>query len=821
MKLLQPLPNRFLILISIILLIVSQQAVAQVPAGVDPNNLSNIKIDELSDEQIMTILKQGESTGLTLEQAQELATKRGLPAAEAQKLKDRIAKIQAAKGIEGKITPDKETKVVEKIAEESEKANLVTGKIEDAGGFSKGVKSIVYGQEYFRNGDLKLYDKSTDAKAPSNYIIGIGDEIGISIFGYSYYNEVLKVDNRGAINPSQMGPIFIKGLSYEKAKQLIKSKMSQYFDLSNNKLDITLAYSRSITVNIVGEVIKPGSYKIPAINTAFNALIIAGGPNDIGSLRNIQVRREGKIVKTLDVYAFLNDPNSKQDFYLEENDFIVVTASKKLIKVAGEINRSATYELKDTESFKELLLYAGGFKSNANTSVLQLTRYTANGIRVFDIQWDSLQKTNTVFKLMPGDSIYVRTNVADMKNTVTVKGAVSLPGNFEFKQGDKVLDLIQKAGGLRVGAISQSGYLIRYKDDEKLEFKTINIDEVLKTPSSANNILLNDRDLLIISSYKDYLDSMKVKVMGEVRNPINLDFSQGMTLGNALFLAGGLNITSDNLRIEISRISFFADTYIDGDPVKIDVEKIQVPKNLLLNTEQLNFKLQPFDQIFVRRIADFEYQQNVEIVGEVKYPGVYSKIHKDDRISDLLKRSGGLTKYAFPEGAYLYRPELQGNFIVLKLEDVLKNRNSKYNYILKNGDRLTIPTVIDFIGIRGKTTEYLSIIDREQINAPYIRGKRANYYVKEFGNGFSKNSWRRKTYVIENNAKVNRTRNFYIFKIYPKVRKGSVIYVVNKPVKPEKEKDVQKTPFDWNKFIENTSVKITGIATIYLLFRNL
>ncbi len=792
---------------------------AQTPAGIDPNNLSNVRIDEMSDAQIMQILKQGEGAGVTVEQAELFARKRGLPAAEATKFKERIGKIQsqgrAGATEDTQTTP--ESTIIKKVEEEADKANATTGKIVDGGGNASGTKSTIYGQEYFRIGDIKIFDKSTDAKAPSNYVIGIGDELGISVFGYSFYNEILKVDTRGAINPQQMGPIFIKGLTFEKAKSLIRSKMSQYFDLGNNKLEITLAYSRSITVNIVGEVVKPGSYKIPALNTAFNALILAGGPNDIGTLRNIQIRRDGKVVRILDVYEFLNNPNSKQDYFLEDNDYIIIPSINKLVRLGGEVNRATQFELKENEGLTDLIKYAGGLKEAAYKEKIQVIRRSNLESKILELNLDSLMKINKDFPLVNGDQITIKSTLSEILNKITVRGAVNFAGDYNLIKGEKVYDLIKKAGGLKMDANLDNAYLVRTKQDQTKEYFRINIKELMSNKSSNQNLTLQTFDVITIYSNIDYVESLGIELFGAVRKPGKLDFVNGMTLGDALQNAGGLKLEAENLRIEISRLSYFSENYNDGQDVRVIIESIKLNSNAsFLSDADAQIILQPFDQVFVRQVPNFELQQNITLRGEVKYPGVYSLLSKDEKINDLIKRAGGLTRFAFPESATLFRPSLAGGFIVIKLNDALKSQSSKYNYVLREGDILTIPTVTDFVAIRGASLEYLSVLDKDQVNAPFVSGKRAKYYIKEFGNGFTEESWKKKTYIIQPNAKINRTRDLGIIRIYPKVTKGSTIYVVNK-VKKEKQIKKESEPFNWNKFIENTTLKLTGLATFFIL----
>lgn len=814
---------RFSIIYLLFSILLIANSNAQAPAGIDPNNLSTIKVDELSDEQVMQILKQGEGAGVSIEQVELFARKKGLPASEAAKFKDRISKIQTTNrtGNKGAAFTSPEDSIMKKNTkvEFDEKKDTEIEDIKEKK--TNKIKSTIYGQEFFRNGDIKVFDKSTDAKAPSNYTIGIGDEFGISVFGYSYYNEVLKVDARGAINPQQMGPIFVKGLSFEKAKSLIRAKMAQYFDLSNNKLEITLAYSRSITVNIVGEVMNPGSYKIPAINTAFNALILAGGPSDIGTLRSIQIRRDGKTIKTLDVYEFLNNPNSKQDFYLEDNDYLVVANIQKLVKLSGEVNRATQFELKEKEGINDLLKYAGGLKLGAYKEKIQVVRRSSIESKILDINIDSLQKINKDFALMNGDSVIVKSAVNDILNKVSIKGAVNFAGDYNLSKNDRLFDLIKKAGGLKNDANLDNAYLVRTKQDQTKEYFRINLKDLMTNKNSDQNLVLQQLDVLTIYSNKDYIEALGIQVFGAVRKEGIFDYVSGMTLGDALQNAGGLRLEAENLRIEISRLSYFSPNYNDGQEVRVITESIKLSSNnSYLSDADAQIKLQPFDQIFVRSVPNFELQQNITIRGEVKYPGVYTLISKDEKIEDVIKRAGGLNRFAFAEAATLYRPSLPGGYIVLKLNEVLKSEKSKYNFSLREGDILTIPTVTDFVSIRGSSIEYLSVLDKDQVNAPFVSSKRAKYYIKEFGNGFTKESWRKKTYVIQPNAKINRTKNYLIFKVYPKVTKGSTIYVVNK-IKKDKQIKKESEPFNWNKFIENTTLKVTGIATLFLLFKQL
>jgi polysaccharide export outer membrane protein len=779
-------------------------------------DLRNIKSDQLTDEQIREYINQASASGMSDEQIERIVVSRGLPPAELSKLKARISSIR---------TPSmKNTQYV--VPVDSTRANTEADSMTSFFSRPFTIEALgnqsneIYGHHLFKNTSLQTFEKASDVKAPDNYLIGLGDEFAISVFGFSYYNEVLKVDGAGFINPSGIGPINVKGITLEKAKKLIKAKFSGYFDFSNNQLAISLAYSRIITVNIIGEVNKAGSYKLPAINTVFNALIAVGGPSEIGSVRNIQLKRNSKVIKTFDVYEFLSNSNTQEDYFMENNDYLFIPAASKVVSITGEVKRPMRYELKPKEGLAELLLFAGGLTSKSYAQLINLSRLSEDGKQklLLSFSLDSLVKSKKTFMLQDGDEIFISAKSEEMSQFVQIDGTVNMPGRFEFKEGERISDLLKKANGFKFESMLEKAFLIRLKPDLTKEYISINLKSIIDNPNSTENILLQRGDLLRIVSNRDFSDELQVEAIGAFRNPNPLTYSEGMTLGDLLFLAGGLKMEADILNIEVARISFFTDEYKPGESSRIIIKILKVGKDIKIADDQLSFQLRPFDQVFARIVPDFEYQQNLTLVGEVKYPGIYAMENKDERLSDLVKRAGGINRFAFAEGATLYRPSLPGGYIVMNLKDAMKSAKSKYNYVLKAGDVISVPRTIDFIAIRGDV-EYLQILNQEQVNAPFVQGKRANYYIKEFANGFTKTSWKKKSYVVDNNAKVNRTKNFLLFKIYPKVKKGSVVYVIPKPEKVKKTRP--SDPVDWNRAIENVTIKLTGLATLVILFQTI
>ncbi|MFI5172398.1 MAG: polysaccharide biosynthesis/export family protein, partial [Chitinophagales bacterium] len=281
----------------------------------------------------------------------------------------------------------------------------VVAEIMEAADETPGVPPAIWGQDLFRNGSVDLFDKVTNAKVNDNYILGEGDQITVAIWGFAYYNQSFTVNEDGYVTTLEVGRIYLKGLTFSAAKQLLRQRFASAFDLSNSKFDVTLTYSKSIKVNIIGEVVSPGSYNISSLNTAFNALVAAGGVTDIGSVRNIQVKRNGKIIRTLDVYQFLMNPGSTDDTYLEANDYIIVNGIGRVVEIQGEVYRPFKYELIPGENLNEAIYYSGGLKSTAYTRNVSIYRYTNNENKVLDINLDSLIKMKINVPLFNGDKV--------------------------------------------------------------------------------------------------------------------------------------------------------------------------------------------------------------------------------------------------------------------------------------------------------------------------------------------------------------------------------------------------------------------------------
>ena len=721
-------------------------------------------------------------------------------------------------------------------------------------------KAKIFGQDIFRNNKLNFYQKALDAKAPENYKLGPGDEISISIWGFNEFSETLEVDARGYISPSSYGRIYVKGLTFKNMRSLLKNKFSTFFDMQNSEIDVSLSYSKVITVNIVGEVYNPGSYVIPSINTAFNALISSNGPTQIGTVRNIYIKRNGKTVDSLDVYKFLFDPEKSHDIYLQDGDYLFVPPAKNLIEISGAVNRPYTYEAKDNESVSDMVRYAGGFSAKAYRDIITLKRLDYNDMRVFDVHSNDFD-SESVYN---GDELIVNHISNKLSNVITINGNIGVAGEYEYKNGEKLLELLNRAKCISQKTFLEKVYIIRLNSDRTKSHIAINLESILEDETHSDNILMQEYDIVNVMSIDDFDDNFNISVEGAVRNPGDFNFGDGMSLQSALFLAGGLTQQAEGSRVEISRIMEYDINSNKLKPRRAIVKNVKVGNDLVLSQEAENFELQPYDQIFVRSNPDFEPVINVQILGEVKYPGTYSILRKNEKISSLIKRSGGLTNYAYldgvkmyrkfevttendeeikdmnisdelkrtilndPEAASIYTEELESynneifnsepksskqinlDMVYLDLEKALKSNQSKHNLVLNEGDSIIIPKTMDVVHITGE----LMNLQGNSISAPYFSSKRANYYVKNFAGGFSKLNDRSNTVVVYPNGIAKKSKNFLFFKLSPKVSKGSTIRVSSK-IKKDKRKN--KGKIDWNQQIENAMLKLSAVLTLWVL----
>ena len=713
----------------------------------------------------------------------------------------------------------------------------------------------IYGQDFFRNNSINFFNRAYDNQAPDNYLLGENDELTISIWGLAEHSEVVVVNNNGYIYTKHAGRIYVGSKNLKTVKSLVKDRMSSFFDLSKSQFDLTLNYSRVISVNIVGEVYNPGSYSIPAVNTAFNALLAAGGPNQIGSVRNIYLMRNGKTIDSLDVYRFLFDPNTSQDLFMQNNDYLYVPVAENVVDLKGEINRPYTYEVKSSDKLSDLIKYSGGYTKMAYKNGVTINRIDNNSITTITV--DEVGASNLY--LRNGDEIIVNSIQGIPTDFVYVNSSTGVSGEYQFSEGERVYDLVLKSNSLSDDLFMESAYLVRTSENYSKDYIVLDIEKIIKDPTSKFNILLQEYDELFFLSKRDYIDNFEVVISGGVRKPNTFSFGEGVNLSNIISMAGGLSQEASGGKIDISRI-------VDYDPEtnhlkskRAIVRSFDISKNGQLSEEALDFSLEPYDQIAVRNNPDFEEVRTVVISGEVTYPGVYSLLSKDETISDLIVRAGGLKNTGDQNAIKMYRissveenkkneidffdddEEIVNGFfsdgefvqivplneekdainniktkyyeqyipVHVELKKALKYQSSKYNIVLNDRDSIFIPITQDLITITGA----LSNFDEPSISVPHLE-KRANYYINNYAGGFSKHNVRQNTLVISSSGKVTKAKDLGLFILYPRVKKGSTIKITE-DIKIKRQKP---EPVDWTRVLESTVTKISALASLYILY---
>ncbi len=756
----------------------------------------------------------------------------------------------------------------------------------------------IYGQQVFRNKSIALYNPSEDIRPPETYVLGPGDEISILIWGKSQESASFTINKEGYIQPDRMPRIPLKGVTYAKARSLLLSRYGEYFNFRKEDFEVTIDYSRTITVNIMGEAIESGSYNVPATNTAFNALVASGGPSDIGSVRNIKLMHPDGTSKQLDVYKFLLNPSIVKDYFLQNNDFIFIPVADIKVTIEGAIRRPFTYELLPGEGLKKLMLYAGGVTEDAYLKNIQVTRYENDEEIILDVDYRSIQNGASDFKLQRGDRILVKNIENTYKNFVEVVGAVEFPGQFELNRSMRVSQALNKAkllktarkdlafilrknldgstkwlkidvdnlsgandlelnvedriivydqsrfkdeetfvvaGSVRqpgtqpidsenslsvMDAIEMAGGLLPEATDYAYIFrknpKNINDQEYLRVDfddSKMMQTIVQPSDSIVLYDIKEFLQETTVRIEGATKKAITIPFDSTLSLRDAITLAGGLKLEAAKSRVDISRLIISED-----NDSRTEVNTISIDDNFQVDGQ--DFMLEAYDLIEVRTAPSFEMQNNVFLKGEVKYPGKYSLEANNEKISDILKKAGGLTEEAFPPGATLYRVEAGVGYVVLDLDEVMRFKNSKHDFILKDGDIIEIPKQKDFVAIRGLTKAKEIYPDRilktGQINVPYYKSKNAKWYVDEFAAGVGEDGRRRLITVEHPNGRIEKTEDYGIFKKYPTVQKGSIITVGRVEQKKEEEKKDRKD-VDWGKVFADAVAQATGIITLIFL----
>jgi protein involved in polysaccharide export with SLBB domain len=772
--------------------IVQSNAQSTLQEFLSSKDLSNFKVEYLSDADILRYKTFLQSSGLTESQAEQLALQKGLPTSELLKLKARVAGLSAVSDNKNNNGKSKSSN----YRQQEDTLSTSQNNLRD-NNLLKKPEDIIFGSDLFSNADLK-FEPNLRIPTPKNYIIGPDDEIAIDVYGFQETNPRLIVSPEGFINIPNVGYVAVNGLTIEAATKRIRDKMIKngYARIATGetKLEVSISKIRTIKVSIIGMAKKPGSYSLSSLSTVFNALYACGGPNEKGSLRKIEIIRNNKIIAVLDAYDFLLKGLQSNNIKLTDQDVIRIPAAEVLVKLKGEVKQPGIYEMLPTENLEQLIEYAQNFTGKAYTAAVTVTSYNNIERTIQDIKREKF----SLYKPKNGDEVNVGKLLDRFNNRVVIEGAVFRPGAYEFSNNLTLYELVQKANGLKEHAYKDRALLFRTNEDLTKEVIAFNLEDI-----AAKNILLKKNDSVVIASNKDFQELFTVTVDGEVKKPGVYEFYKGLTLKDIIFQTGGFTDAATPQRIEIAR-RIKKDTGITNTIA--EVLEVATAKDLLTGTD---VALQPWDVIMVRSNPGYKAQISVKIEGEVLYPGTYVLSTREDKVSDIIKRAGGLTPQADNRGATITRintsiykddavnriqkikkgTDTSTNQLIedlssptvkigLQLDEILNNKgNALENITLLEGDIITVPKQRNVVKVNGEVMFPTEVV--------FKQGADIDYYIDKAG-GFTENAKKGKLYVLNANGSAAKTKRFLFFRNFPDVTPGAEILVPKIEVKERK-----------------------------------
>lgn len=799
-------------------------------------DITSIKVDELSDEQISELVKRANEAGLSTTEFLQMAQMRGMSPLEIEKLRNRLEEIDlgAVSSRSGSVSKRNPRRQVDL-------SDITRGLATSQEEFEV-TESQIFGSNLFYQKNRRLsFEPNLNQATPKTYILGPGDMVFVDIYGQSekYYEATVNPD--GFVLLDNIGPVSVSGKTIEEATGIIKSRVSRFYPgLSganpNTFIQVTLGNVRTIKVHILGEVRLPGTFTLSAFSTVFNALYAAGGPNDNGTMRAIKVVRNNQPIAEIDVYDLLINGTANLDLQLQDQDVILVAPFLARATVSGEVKRPLTFELKPEDTLEDLLDYAGGFTDLAFKDRISISRITGNQRSVSDVYAGQFG----VFLLKGGDEIQVGKILNRFSNRVQIKGAIFRPGTFALEDGLTIGKLIQKAEGLKGDAYTQRASILRTNPDLSTSVLEVNLKDILA--GSQADITLQREDVIRISSIYDIQNERYVQVLGEVRRPGTYPFAQGMTPEELILMAGGFQESANTQDVEIAR-------RLEDSDLGTLADLIQVKINPTLSLSEASPELQPFDQVIVRKRASFTMQRLVTVEGQVNSPGIFAIQSSGERISDLLKRAGGLNPFAYAKGATLIRrteffntesekirrqrnlealriqlmadpnnSEAQEELLQRLFRDLPKENTSANDSLLAQAKKESLDQIasetpgfdvkireneavainLEKILANPGSQEDLILEEGDILNIPKVlqtvrmrgdvvypttlrheQGRGLKYYINGAG-GFDRRANRRQTYVVYANGAVKRTKGFMGIRAFPAVEPGAEVIVPTK-----------------------------------------
>lgn len=737
------------------------------------NDLSELKVESLSDSDVAKIKMQLQANNTTIDQVQPMVLAKGMSATEFAKLRTRL----------GGATP-----VVVATEESSRKQeSIVNNKIKD------NLNALVFGSELFDNPTLN-FEPNLKIATPVNYILGPGDELQVNVYGVQEFSASIPVTVEGKINIQYVGQISVLGMSIEAATQKIKTALARVYSTvgsGQSQVGVSLSRIRTIKITIIGSK-QPGNYSISSLATVYNALFLGGGPGINGSYRNIELLRNNKVFKIIDLYNFLVNGNQSDNIGLKDNDVIRIPAYSYRVTVEGQVKRPGIFEMKKGETFRNLLVFTSGFNEFAFTASVNVVQKTDKEFRVKDLkalQFDS-------YKPIAGDVYQVSKILNRFENRIIINGAIFRPDTYSFYEGMRISNLINQADGLKEDAYTKRARIVRLKPNLTQEIVQVDLEKALLGDPEFD-IALKKEDVITVYSILDFVEEYKVTIAGEIKSPGIYHYHENLTLNDLLLQAGGLT-GSASKRVEVARM--VKSEEIDNSNLnKAQLFNIEITPD---NNEQLkNFELAPFDVVSIRKMPVYEKPEMVTVSGAVNYAGNYVLANKKERIYDIVKRAGGLTPFANINGVKIKRP-IQGKQIEIiesidlnlskKLKDyatipidwksIVKNPKKNSNVLLFPGDNIEVAFFNDGVKVTG------NVLLTSEI--PYDKGKGFGYYINAVG-GLENKGYKKKAYIIYPNGKAAVTSSFLFIRSYPKVLPGSQIVV------PEKPETTKKSLGEW------------------------
>lgn len=705
------------------------------------------------------------------------------------------------------------------------------------------IDSLIYYRNYFKeddrqvfgrnifNNEMLTFEPSMNIPTPANYRLGAGDAVIIDVWGASQTTFEGTVSPDGTVTIEGVGPLTLAGMTVKEANDYVKKQLGRFY--SNSNITLTVGETRSIQVQVMGEVMVPGTYTLSALSSAFNALYAAGGISEIGTLRDIKVFRQGRVVSTIDVYDYILNGNTKGDIRLADNDVIVVGPYECLVNIRGKVKRPMFYEMKEDESVSRILDYAGGFAGDAYTDNVRLIRKSGREYSVYTVGEFEMNG----FLLKDGDSLYVDSIIPRFSNMAEIRGAVFHPGQYQMDGSIKtVRQLIKAADGLREDAFLKRAVMHRQKEDLTMEALSVDVEGIMD--GTVADIPLRKNDILFIPSSLDMKGERTLTIDGEVNFPGVYQYADNTTIEDLVLQAGGLTEAASMAKVDVFRRIKNPDAVTDDEKLS-ETYSFSLRDGLVMGDGQ-DFHLQPYDEVFVRKSPAYSEQRNVKISGAVNFSGNYAMDNKDYRLSDLVKAAGGLSSLAYAKGARLQRTlteeekkqresslkasqiqiyeeslrsektfdmaradsimnlklDLGDTYpVAINLEKAMQNPGSLDDVRLREGDELVVPQFSNTVKISGEVMYPISI--------NYEKGKSLSYYIKRAG-GYADRAHKSRVYTIYMNGSVEQLGRRSSRSIQP----GCEIVV---PTKPQRNK---MTPQEMMTIGTSTASIATMIATL-------